>query len=206
MYTMDLRRFLLPLALLGLLNACQTPDSSPASSSADSAKKDDEVVMAILYQQRAAEYKALCLQSYNLARTRIEQVINDPKAYTKKGFAVVTDLDETALDNSPNEAWLYLHDSAFTQAEFDDWTVHGHPGAVPGSIGFFQYVDRLKDKKGRKITIYYVSNRTSKPEVITATKNAMKDLNFPQLIDSQFLFRASGAPNSKEARRQQIST
>jgi 5'-nucleotidase (lipoprotein e(P4) family) len=50
-----------------------------------------------MFQQRAAEYRALCLQGYNAAHMRID-------AYTKqtdKPLAIITDIDETILDNSP---------------------------------------------------------------------------------------------------------
>ena len=32
-------------------------------------------VWALLYQQRAAEYKALCFQAYNLARLRLDEAL-----------------------------------------------------------------------------------------------------------------------------------
>jgi 5'-nucleotidase (lipoprotein e(P4) family) len=161
--------------------------------------------MAVLYQQRAAEYRALCLQCYNLARLRVDEAIGNPKNYTNKPFAIVTDLDETALDNSGNEAWLLAHDSAFAQAEFDDWTIYGKAGAVPGSVDFFNYVSGLKDKKGRRVKIFYVSNRTSTPVVIDSTMSQMKTLGFPQLVDSQFLFRGKDSASSKEGRRRGVA-
>ncbi|HEY4874495.1 MAG TPA: hypothetical protein VIH86_02915, partial [Puia sp.] len=37
-----------------------------------SAKNDEQVIMSILYQQQSAEYRALCLQAYNIARRKIE--------------------------------------------------------------------------------------------------------------------------------------
>lgn len=192
--------------LFTLFPACRNQDT-PASSPtpADTAKGDDEIVMSILYQQKAAEYRALCLQSYGLARQRVAEAI----AKYKKGkdttrLAVVTDLDETALDNSSNEAWLYLHDSSYSPAQFNDWTLMSKAGAVPGALSFFNYVDQQKDRHGRNlIDIYYVSNRKDTLPVITATKKNMDSLGFPQTQQQHFLFDPSKDP-SKESRRQNI--
>ena len=50
-----------------------------------------------LFQQRAAEYRALCLQGYNIARMSIDNY----SAQSSKPKAIITDIDETILDNSP---------------------------------------------------------------------------------------------------------
>ncbi len=211
--------------LLLLFSACSHPDTqrSPASASTDPSKGndpskrdnlskedacskgDDEIVMAILYQQQAAEYRALCLQSYGFARQRItEAVTKYKKGHDTTRLAVVTDLDETALDNSSNEAWSYLHDSSYTPAQFDNWILMGKAGPVPGSIAFFNYVDQQKDRHGRKIIdIYYVSNRKDSLPIIQATMNNMTNLGFPQIRQDHFLFDPSKDP-SKESRRAAI--
>jgi 5'-nucleotidase (lipoprotein e(P4) family) len=163
---------------------------------------DKEIVMALLYQQRAAEYRAMCYQCYGLAKERVEEAIRDTRHYTDKSFAVITDLDETALDNSRNEAWLFLQDSAYNPTEFNDWSQHGQVWAVPGSVDFFNFVDRLKDKRNRKITIYYISNRSASAPIVASTMNQMKNLGFPQLVDSQFMFKTS--TNSKQPRRDTV--
>jgi 5'-nucleotidase (lipoprotein e(P4) family) len=147
----------------------------------------------------------LCLQSYNLAKLRVDEALKDVKAYTDKPFAIVTDLDETALDNSRNEAWLYLQNSAYSPKEFEDWSTFGKAGAVPGSVDFFKYVDALRDRRGRKIAIYYVSNRRDTVTIVDSTMSQMRLLHFPQLTDSQFLFQPTGSPSSKEPRRNKIA-
>jgi len=193
--------------VLFLFSACSNQDTQRLSTpaSADSSKGDDEIVMAILYQQKAAEYRALCLQSYGIARQRITEAISKyKKGHDTTRLAVVTDLDETALDNSSNEAWLYLHDSSYTPAQFFDWTLMGKAGPVPGSVSFFNYVDQQKDRRGRNIIdIYYVSNRKDSLPVVRATMKNMDSLGFPQIKQDHFLFDPSKDP-SKESRRAAI--
>src|SRR5258706_10018286 len=60
--------------------------------------------IAVLWQQTAAEYRALCYQAYNLAALRISQI--PKKDYRKNKLAIITDLDETILDNSYASAQL----------------------------------------------------------------------------------------------------
>src|SRR5215218_2026064 len=55
---------------------------------------------ANLWMQSSAEYRACCLQAYNLARRRlIEKLAAEPPGRWAKPPAVVLDLDETVLDN-----------------------------------------------------------------------------------------------------------
>src|SRR5882762_5770579 len=53
-----------------------------------------------MWQQKAAEYKALCYQAYNLAKLRLDIILLQQHS---KPLAIVTDIDETVLDNSPYE-------------------------------------------------------------------------------------------------------
>src|ERR1700746_762976 len=89
--------------------SCKQPAPADIVAAADSSQ-DDQIVMGLLYQQRAAEYHALSLQSYQVARERLDEALKDHVPHP----AVITDLDETALDNSADEAWLYQHDSSYT--------------------------------------------------------------------------------------------
>src|ERR1700761_2837192 len=96
---------LIALGALVLLAACHQKTTTPA-------KSDTESELAILYQQKAGEYRALCLQAYHLAQHQVDSAIHSKGPH--KPFAVISDLDETALDNSDQEAWLLLHDSTAT--------------------------------------------------------------------------------------------
>jgi 5'-nucleotidase (lipoprotein e(P4) family) len=192
-----MKQFFLSLLLLGV---CMVSCTDRPSGSA-SAKRDEEIVMPILYQQRAAEYRALCFQAYNIARRKIDAAVANRK-YKGKPFAIITDLDETALDNSASAAWLYAHDSAVNFAFLTDWWLKGIADSVPGSVSFFNYAF------SQKIDIYYISNRSATDTVIRATMRNMNKLGFPLTADSDFkhfLFLAPGTPkNSKEPRRELV--
>jgi 5'-nucleotidase (lipoprotein e(P4) family) len=162
---------------------------------------DKESVLAILYQQRAAEYAALCLQAYNLAKRKVDEAVAHPVLTAGDlPLAVITDLDETALDNSANEVHQYLADSLYDPHEFNRWIYSEQADTVPGSLAFFRYVDSLSTYGPRKIDIYYISNRDD--TMVSATLDNMKKLGFPQCDPAHFKFKTT--TSSKEARRQEV--
>jgi 5'-nucleotidase (lipoprotein e(P4) family) len=90
-------------------------------------------VWASVYQQRAAEYKALCFQAYNLARLRLDEAL---KHKGKKPLAVITDIDETLLDNSPYDALRAINNQDFDLKGWKEWTAKGIADTVPGAPTF----------------------------------------------------------------------
>src|SRR5580765_337070 len=66
---------------------------------------------ATLWMQKAGEYRALAYQAFNIARWQLDadfekkNVKKLPKAEQKKPRAVMVDIDETVLDNSPAQAY-----------------------------------------------------------------------------------------------------
>ena len=199
-------RILLYLSIISLILfsifGC-SPSHKTAYSSVNknlNTKADVESVLSILYQQQAAEYRALCLQAYNIARQKVDEIASN-KVYSGKKFAIITDLDETVLDNSTANAWLYLQDSIVNFRFLLHWWLKGIAEAVPGSVSFFNYAN----SKG--IDIYYISNRLDSDIVVKATMKNMRNLGFPYTSDADanhFLFLKSGSSNSKESRRNQV--
>jgi 5'-nucleotidase (lipoprotein e(P4) family) len=180
------------LMLMGCSNNTQTTGDE---------RKDEESVLALLYQQQAAEYHALCLQGYNLARRQVDAALAAKGPH--KPFAVVTDLDETALDNSAEDVTNYQQDTTYSPGSWQRWAIHGKPNALPGAVAFFIYA------KSRGVHIYYVSNRDATDAVANAIRTRMDSLGFPDCKPgdtAHFRFLPVKAPTgSKETRRQAIT-
>ena len=90
-----------------------TPKASPEAMSPTLGGK----LYTSAWIQRSAEYKALCHQAYNIATERL-------LAATARGghrWAIVTDIDETIVDNSANSVHQALKGEDFTQASWDKW-------------------------------------------------------------------------------------
>lgn len=148
-------------------------------------------VWASLYQQRAAEYKALCFQAYNLAKLRLNEAL---KHKGKKPLAVVTDIDETLLDNSPQDAVRAINNQEFDLKAWKEWTSKGIADTVPGAPSFFKYA------ASKGVTVFYITNR-DEDEREGTTKN-LKLYGLPY-ADAKHIILKQGT-SSKEARRQQV--
>jgi len=148
-------------------------------------------VWTSLYQQRAAEYKALCFQAYNIAKLRLDIAV---KQHHNKPYAVVTDIDETLLDNSPYDAQRALNNQEFDPKTWKEWTAKALCDTVPGAPTFFKYAAT----KG--VTVYYVTNR-DEDERPGTIKN-LRLYNLPNADDEHLLLKQKAS--SKETRRQDI--
>jgi len=158
-------------------------------------RPDEQSILAILYQQQAGEYRALCLQAYNIARMRADSASSIPGKY-----AIITDLDETALDNSGSAVWNYRNDTVATPANLLSWQKMGKAGAVPGAVDFFRHI-----KGNNNITIFYISNRDT--SALRVTMHNMDSLGFPNAhypADTQYFKFKAGSISSKEPRRKQV--
>src|SRR6186713_3170495 len=100
---------------------------------------------ATLYMQKAAEYRALAYQAFNLARWQLDADLKGKnkddiaKAERKKPRAVVVDIDETVLDNSPSQALGIRTRRAFALTDWYVWGEMGKAKAIPGSVEFLNY-------------------------------------------------------------------
>jgi 5'-nucleotidase (lipoprotein e(P4) family) len=143
-----------------------------------------------LFQQRAAEYRALCLQGYNIARIRIDSYTKQ----TDKPLAIITDIDETILDNSPYAVHQAYNGKEYEPASWYEWTDKSAADTMPGATAFLQYV------ASKNIQVFYVTNREDRER--TTTLANLKRFNLPN-ADEIHLYTKQNT-SSKEARRQQI--
>ena len=184
---------LIGVAALLLGGCCATkPTTAAQTPKGESALIANGKLWSSYFQQNAAEYEALCLQAFNVAQLRLDE------ALAKKGdkpLAIVTDIDETFLDNSPFEAYCAKKGISYSQEAWEEWTVLGDAKPLAGALDFFKYAD----SKG--VAIFYVTNRLEKEREGTA-KNLRK-YNFPFPSDSRLILRT--AEKSKENRRLQIA-
>ena len=58
----------------------------------------DQFTMALRYQQQSAEVRALQMQAYNIATEKLDAAVAAAEDPSK--LAIVTDVDETVIDNS----------------------------------------------------------------------------------------------------------
>lgn len=152
------RSFRLSFAQAALLIACSGIGAAQQTSPAPAADNAYQAG-ATLWMQKAAEYRALAYQAFNLARWQFDADLDKknvkklPKAEQKRRRAIVVDIDETVLDNSPAQAAGIRENKPFNQADWYAWGRVRKAKAIPGAVDFLNYAV----SKGAKV--FYVSNR-----------------------------------------------
>ena len=158
-------------------------------------------VGSILFMQKAAEYRALSYQAFNLARMQLDADFEKknlkklPKAERKRARAVVVDVDETVLDNSPHQAFIVINRLPFTPEVWTQWVNERKAKAIPGAAEFLTYAS------GKGVKVFYVTNRDEIHR--QATIDNLKQTGFPDASDETVLVRAT--ESGKEVRRQKIA-
>ena len=165
-----------------------------ATSAMHQVSVEELKIFSVLYSQKAAEYRALCYQAFNSAKWTLEQDLKHKKR--KEKWAIVTDLDETIIDNSYFNAQLIKEGVDFTGPKWKQWTNLSAATAVPGAMEF------LKWASSKGIEIFYISNRDT-GEVTTTVINLNK-LQLPNADAAHCLFRSN--KSNKEDRRIQVAS
>ena len=195
--------FIIPV-LFFLLFACnnkkQTNSEGAAVNSKDLEQTEsiekqfslnNHLTMAVLFHQQSAEYRALCYQAFNMAKLMLDKDLENKNVDKKR--AVVVDIDETLLDNSPYEAKCILDDVSYPDY-WKEWCNLENAEALAGAIDFIDYVVE------NGVEVFYVTNR--KIEFKQATMNNLKKYGFPINDDKHIMMRTT--TSSKEFRRRTI--
>ena len=191
------RKMGLSIIFLLILNlGCKTTSTTTSNSIEKQTEKiipnREYSVQTLLWQQNAAEYKALCYQAYNLAKFELDRLT---KNQYLRPIAIVTDIDETVLDNSPYNARMVKSDKGYTKDTWYAWGKESSAKSVPGALEFFNYAH----KKG--VTIYYISNRDVVQQEATIVN--LKKNGFPGVDKKHVLLRNESS--AKKPRRDLIS-
>jgi len=171
--------------------SCTGTRQLPAPA-AESSLVPDGKLWSSLFQQKAAEYKALCLQAYNIARFRLDEALKNPSAKPK---AVVTDIDETLLDNSPYAIHQALLGKDYDALAWQEWTDKGIADTLNGAPSFFNYA------ASRNVEVFYISNR--KEAEGKGTLQNLQRYHFPFADEKHLVLRKD--VSSKEQRRQAVA-
>ncbi|WP_267226118.1 5'-nucleotidase, lipoprotein e(P4) family [Dyella silvae] len=158
------------LAALVLLAGCSAAPakapvaSAPAAPAPSTATPADDNLNAVAWSQTAIEHDLIYLQTYRDAQSRLLAALADkqwdalpkddrlaPAAGLKP--AVVLDIDETVLDNSPYQARLVKSGGEYNEADWAAWCNEQRARALPGVVEFTQFA------ASHGIAVIYISNR-----------------------------------------------
>ena len=163
----------------------------------------DYQIGAILYQQKSAEYRALAYQAYNLARLRLDEDLDKknakklPKPERKRARAIIVDIDETVLDNSPANAYSAKNNLPFNIKDWYAWGEMRKAKPVPGAVDFLNYA------VSKGVKVFYISNRDEPQK--QATIDNLKSAGFQDVSADNVWLRQSPANSTKEPRRTDVA-
>lgn len=206
-------RLHLPLALAvsALLAACAAAPPRPVAAPVAAA---DDNLNAVAWTQTAIEHDLIYVQTYRDAQSRLLSALHDPHwdALTKEDRAapaaglppaVVLDIDETVLDNSPYQARLVKSGGQYDEASWAAWCKEERARALPGALAFTRFA------ASHGIAVIYLSNRAQ--DLDTATVANLRKLGFPVSGPDAFLGLGTVLPGceqvgtEKGCRRQLVS-
>ncbi|MVN22811.1 5'-nucleotidase, lipoprotein e(P4) family [Mucilaginibacter arboris] len=191
-----MKRYFLPILFLAAFYSCSVKKQAASYNARTIAPATTPIavngkVMANIWMQRSAEYKALCFQAYNLAHLRLDQSLAQTSAKPK---AIVTDIDETVLDNSPHDMSEALEGKDFDLKTWKEWTAKAAADTLAGAASFLKYA------ASKGVEVFYITNREESERAGTL-KNLQK-FNLPNADNEHLLLKQ--ATSSKETRRNQV--
>ena len=140
-------------------------------------------------------------QAYRAATDRLAAALHDkhwdalPKSdrtndYAKLKPAVVLDVDETVLDNSPYQARLIRDDRSYDDATWAVWVHERAARALPGALAF------TKAAAAKGIRVIYLSNRVQALNADTLAN--LRTLGFPVADDGAVLPLGMAVPGCEQ--------
>jgi len=173
------------IAAIFLINSCQ-------QNTFNENKSQDHLIMATLWYQRASEMKAIYYQSFNWGKIKIDEAV---KNKSEKKQAVIVDIDETMLDNSPFETQAIKTGKAYSKETWKEWVNQVKAKALPGAVEFSKYAEL------NHVEVFYVSNRSV--EDFEVTLKNLQEEGFAFADSSHLLLKTN--TSSKKERRNSVN-
>ena len=205
-------RIFVLLITIGLMAGCKTIAETPAPS------LEHNNMNSTLWVQTSAEYKANAIQTFRTAELQLAaaKANGDWRAMLEQTAksaelppAIVLDVDETVLDNSPFQAMMIKTNTPFNVSAWDEWVSLAQAKAVPGAVDFINAAVDMD------IAVIYLTNRECKmregndsscPQVADTAKN-LRAVGIESVNDELVLLKSAqpGWTSEKQSRREYLA-
>jgi len=138
-----LRLFAL-LIFAGPLGCAATGDSESSAA--------HDTLDAVTWIQASSEYAAVTTSLYAAAADKLGRLAASSPGGAGS-MAVVLDIDETVLDNSPYQGQLIARNATYTSDTWDEWIARRAATAVPGVVEFIRTAQSLG------VHVAFITNR-----------------------------------------------
>ena len=169
-----------------------------------------ELLHSLLWMRTSAEYHVLSVMTYQRAGDALDRALIDTRStasieqtgdFQHLPPAVILDLDETVLDNSPFEARLIAQRTTFNQPMWEQWVQEASAQAVPGVLEF------IAEARKKGVALFFVSNRGAHQE--SSTRRNLEKLGIHLPIDPDALLLEGEPPfrwpPNKSSRRRYLA-
>ncbi|MCG7994262.1 MAG: hypothetical protein JAZ06_02415 [Candidatus Thiodiazotropha taylori] len=165
-----------------------------------------ERLHGVLWSQTSVEHSIAVNQAFSVAKENAEKALIDSswsaaleqtEGYENLKPAVIVDVDETVLDNSPFQARLVSKGIDYDHALWEAWVNESNAKAMPGAKEFIQHI------KEKGIKVFYVTNRVIEQPTV---ENIRKELD-PSVTSDDVLCKKEkpGWGSDKSSRRELIA-
>ena len=164
----------------------------PSAVAAGPAANDN--LNALAWMQTSVEFRLIAGQTWRAALGQLDRAIKTPgwdalpredrpagSALQGLPPAVILDVDETVLDNTPYQVRLVRTGTGFDDAAWNIWLNEQSARPVPGALEF------ARAANARGVTVFYISNRNASAAESTIAN--LSKIGFPIVDASQFLGR-----------------
>jgi 5'-nucleotidase (lipoprotein e(P4) family) len=192
-FNRSLKLAVIVIVAAGLTAGCATISEKSAPEGYTTRALNEQLVMATLWVQTSAEFRAMSYQSFNLAKMNLDKFLSMYSG--SKPVAVIVDADETVIDNSAYEAFLIGQDFGYSSKTWTPWMAAAQAKAMPGAVEFLNYA------KDKGVEIFYVTNR--KMVGYEGTEKNFKALGFPYVDQKHLMLRTD--TSDKQPRRDMVA-
>lgn len=210
-----MNRFLAIFAVVLVSGCAVTGVKVPGGQASVPAANDN--LNAVLWTQTSLEHDMIYREVYRQAAAVLPEALADPawdalaaedrpEGSDPHGLppAVVLDIDETVLDNSPYQARLIRDNARYDDVTWAEWVREEAARPLPGALAF------TRAAAARGITVIYLSNRDHALD--EATLANLRAAGFPVAGPDVFLGLGAAVPgceqkgSSKSCRRRLVAS
>lgn len=169
-----------------------------------------EGLLSTLWVQTSAEYAIMTRALYSQASQVLNSLVMRPDhtaaieqrpPFAHKPPAIILDIDETVLDNSPFQGQLILEGTRYSTSAWKAWTSLASAEWVPGAKDFIDNANRAG------ITVFFVTNRSHVEE--QATRDNLRKLGLTLPAEPDYLLTKNERPDwtsDKRSRRAYVTS
>ncbi|MEO1269089.1 MAG: 5'-nucleotidase, lipoprotein e(P4) family [Myxococcota bacterium] len=166
---------------------------------------------ALAWTQTSTEYKANARQTYNVAKVMLDKALADTSwtaasedqlsDFADKPPAIILDVDETVLDNSPYQARLLRDGGVYDIESWTAWCNEQAALPIPGAVEFTTYA------ASKGVKVFFVTNRMHDVEPATRANLAKHGFPLDEAMDTIYTKGEKEAwkPSDKKPRRTEIA-